>query len=1131
MSSISSASGDSTVPSLIPQTIAQLTQCSRYNCQTYWHHRITSPESIATLTADGAPEGWETWQIAPLNSKGHLAWPKGQQECWFVQKILIPSHLNGYPIAGLTLRLALHWWAELAEVWVNGELRQVGDLFDCKTRILLSDEIEPGMTFLVAVRLVSPGHDPGALVASAWVVENPDLDSPEPGFVADELAVITQYLQTFLPELLPTLAADLAPISDQLAGMATQAIGDRADCDRSLAYLRQRLQTWEIQPGQTLSNWLKQRQMSLLGHAHLDLAWLWPIAETWEAAERTFTSVLNLQADFPELIFCHSSPALYAWLETHRPELFSQIQSQVKTGRWEIVAGLWVEPDFNLIQGESLVRQVLYGQRYIQEKFGVLNRIAWLPDSFGFCWQLPQILQQAGIDYFVTQKLRWNDTTQPSDDLFWWQSPDGSQVLSLMSAPIGEDISPVKMATYACEWEQKTGELTALWLPGVGDHGGGPTRDMLEVARRWQRSPFFPELHFQTALEFLEQFKIQNSKFKIQNSELYLEFHRGCYTTHADQKAWNRRCETLLYEAELFASLTQMIAVREGEDITNAMATTQTELTTAWQRVLFNQFHDILPGTAIPEVYVDADHDWQAAEQTAQSILNQALAEISDRIALPEPPVTGAMPIVVFNSLNWARSQVVTVTVPDTDSNFQWQIYDLAGQPLPTQPITPETSTDPSQISFLTPQIPGVGYHLFWLAKQPSPPKSQNLKSKIPKSKIQPVQRTGAYTLENAYLRVTVDPETGDLSSVWDKQAQREVLRSRSVSAGELPGNQLQAFTDAGQYWDAWNIDPNYAQHPLPAPELRVLQWLETGPVMARLRIIRQLGQSTFWQDYILQADSPLLIIKTRVNWQERHTLVKAAFPLSIEADFATYEIACGAIARPLRSTQPADQAKWEVPALRWADLTNTPQSQNSQVDPAIYGVSLLNDCKYGYDAQPDQLRLTLLRGATWPDPEADRVASPQANRGQHQFTYALYPHLGTWQTAHTVRQGYALNMPLRAYLLMPTTEQCASATLSPIGTLLSIPVENLVLMALKPAEDQTQHWVLRCYECHGQPAEFRLVSDLALTVDAPVDLLERSTIDMPSTSSPSDSSPLGISPWKIMSFQVGPCLLGKPRV
>ncbi len=1137
---MSAVAADAIVPPQITQTIAQLTQCSRCTCQTHWHYQSTPPGSMAPLAAPGIPDGWESWPIASLNPKGHLTWPKGQQECWFVQKIVIPSHLNGYPIAGLTLRLALHWWAEVAEVWVDGKLRQVGDLFDCKTRVLLSEAIAPGTTFLVAIRLVSPGHDPGALVASAFVVENPDLDTPEPGFVADELAVITQYLQMFMPALLPTFVTYLRPIAEKLSVIADQAVADRADIDLTLTHLRQRLQTWEIQPGQTISTWLKQRQISLLGHAHLDLAWLWPIAETWEAAERTFTSVLNLQADFPELIFGHSSPAVYAWLEDHRPELFSQIQSQVKAGRWEIVAGLWVEPDLNLIQGESLVRQVLYGQRYVQEKFGVFNRIAWLPDSFGFCWQLPQILQQAGIDYFVTQKLRWNDTNQPSDDLFWWQAPDGSQVLSLMSAPIGEDIAPVKMAIYACEWEQRTGELTALWLPGVGDHGGGPTRDMLEIARRWQRSPFFPQLRFQTALEFLEQFKIKNSKLKIQNSELYLEFHRGCYTTHADQKAWNRRCENLLYEAELFASLVQIIAVDAGEDRTHHITTTQAQLTTAWQQVLFNQFHDILPGTAIPEVYAEASSNWQAAEQTAQHILNQALADISDRIALPEPPVTDAIPLVIFNSLNWARSQVVTVTVPD--ANAQWQMYDLAGQPLPTQPITPETGTDPSQIAVLTSDIPGVGYRLFWLAQQPTSDrsktqsrnlkaKSRNLKAKIAKSaktKVSSVQRTGAYTLENAYLRVTVDPATGNLSSVWDKQAQREVLKS--------PENQLQFFADTGQYWDAWNIDPNYAQHPLPAPELKVLQWLDIGPVIARLRVVRQLGQSTFWQDYILETESPLVKIKTKVNWQERHTLVKAAFPVTIAADCATYEIACGAIERSLRSPQPPDRAKWEVPALRWADLTNTPSASNSQDNQAqnnqaqnnqvIYGVSLLNDGKYGYDAQPDQLRLTLLRGATWPDPAADR--------GQHQFTYALYPHLGTWQTAHTVRQGYALNMPLRTHILTPERGHSDSAPLPPIGTLLSIPAENLVLMALKPAEGQTQQWVLRCYECHGQPAEFRLVSDLALTVETPVDLLERSITpknpvmieanrdpDQVSASIPPSTASSLIPAWKIASYRV----------
>jgi alpha-mannosidase len=385
------------------------------------------------------------------------------------------------------------------------------------------------------------------------------------------------------------------------------------------------------------------------------------------------------------------------------------------------------------------------------------------------------------------------------------------------------------------------------------------------------------------------------------------------------------------------------------------------------------------------------------------------------------------------------------------------------------------------------------------------------------------------FVLENEFLRVVVNPDTGDLSSVFDKVHQREVLSSS--------GNQLQAFQDKGQYWDAWNIDPNYAQHPLPSTRLQSIQWLERGMLRSRLRVVRQLGQSEFCQDYSLDAKSPLLKIATTVDWQERHVLVKAAFPLNLEANDATYEIPCGAIQRSTRPQTPAEQAKWEAPALRWADLTDfslavtspnhnpSDSSQNASIpdlktihsresedgiNPNGYGVSLLNDCKYGYDSQPSQLRLTLLRSASWPDSEADR--------GFHQFTYALYPHRGSWQSAGTVRRGYELNLPLQVAL--PAPARANSTSLAPMGQFLDLQAENLILMALKPSEDTSRPWIMRCYECHGESASLSLQSDLELAIAHPVDLLERPA----SVGEPlSDEQPLRISPWKIATFAVTP--------
>lgn len=1016
----------------ISRALEQLRALCQISIQEHWRCHFGDLPTTEALQ----PDRWHTWAPVTLNHKQHVAWAKGRNPVWLGQTIVIPSDLQGYPLEGLVLRLALSWWAESAAIFINGQLVQEGDLFDCFTRIPLTFNAQPGEAFSVAVRLVSPGHDPGALVRSRCDYETDSAgDRVEPSFVADELAVLSQYLQTFAPEKLPEVAG-------AIAGIPWSLVGDRPAFDQALAQLRQQLHP--------LGDWLKQRRIQLLGHAHLDMAWLWDVAETWQAADRTFRSVLKLQQEFPELIFCHSTPALYEWMEQNRPELFEQIRTQVAAGRWEVVGGMWIEPELNLIGGESLVRQVLYAQEYCQEKFGAVNRVAWLPDSFGFCWQLPQILKQGGVDYFVTQKLRWNDTTQFPHEVFWWQAPDGTAIFSLMLPPIGENIQPMKLATYASQWEAKTGIPATLWLPGVGDHGGGPTRDMLETARRWHQSPLFPQLEFTTALAYLQSLE-SLSPTPTWDSDLYLEFHRGCYTTHADQKLANRRCEELLYQAELFSSLATL---------TTGAPYPAIELEAAWKKVLFNQFHDILPGSAIPQVFVDANEAWQDAKQVGTEILRNALETIAHAIALPDPPHPEAQAIGVFNSLNWHRTEIVSLSLPGTN----WHILDLTGERVPAQ-------ADGESVSFLA-EIPAIGYQLFWLC-----PSRESLP--VPTA-------TEAYVLENGFLKATIDPETGDLASLFDKTLQMEILSG--------PGNQLQAFEDNGQYWDAWNIDPNYASHPLPPAKLLEIYPAVQGVLETRLKVVRQIGHSVFEQTYLLPTHSPVLQIATQVNWQERHILVKAAFPLKLDADAATCEIPCGAIQRPTRPQTEQEKAQWEVPALRWADLSND-----------TWGVSLLNDCKYGYDSQPGQLRLTLLRGSEWPNPDADR--------GHHLFTYALYPHRGSWQAAQTVRRGYEIN---QSPLVVSFAQHSSQKTLPASASLLELGDENLVLMALKRSQRQEDTWILRCYECHGQPATLQLKGELGVAIDRGVNLLEQPQLEATIQRKPSP-----IRPWQIANFQL----------
>ncbi|MGF1493632.1 MAG: alpha-mannosidase [Microcoleaceae cyanobacterium] len=1089
-------------------TIERLRQLTQINVQTHWH--IGLPEDHQAETLQAITSTWKSWPIAEINQKQHIAWPQGRKVVWLAQKLIVPELLHGFDLTGCSLRLVLRWWAEVAEIYLNQTLIGSGDLFDCFTRILLSESVRPGDEFSIILKLISPGHDPGALVQSVCQYELIQKESTQkqpgkkieeqpidPGLLADEIEIIHLYLTQTNQELehqfqkLERLEYSLGKIDWSVLLQASP----QKNSDQNRTFQTSLLNCYQELLKIHLHNQLK---LKLIGHAHLDLAWLWPIYETWEAAQRTFESVLNLQQEFPELIFCHSTPALYEWIEHNRPDLFQAIQQKVYENRWEVTAGLWVEPELNIISGESIVRQVLYGQLYTQEKFGQIAKVAWLPDSFGFCWQLPQILCQGGIKYFVTQKLRWNDTTQFPYELFQWQSPDGSRILSYMSALIGEIIDPIKMIKYGLEWQQKTQSNSALWLPGVGDHGGGPTRDMLQVSRRWQNSPFFPEQEFITVERYLDECvsHLTSAQLPVWNDELYLEFHRGCYTSHADQKYWNRRCERLLYQAELWASIA---TIKTGSTYPKS------QIETAWKKALFNQFHDILPGSAIQSVYEDANRTWQEAASSSLEILHKSLTTICQQINLPAPPQIDSLPIVVFNSLNWQRSEIVTLEPPDSEQS--WQILTSSGECLETQWVE-------NKLLFRATDVPSIGYRVFWLVPEPEVDSNQDMKETVttfsmlaesgrlgraesqpPKSLPQEAWKgyRTPWRLENEFLIVEVSDQTGELLQVFDKLNQREVLRTTETY-------HLQFFQDQGQYWDAWNINPDYPEHPLPPAELQSIQWMDQGQLQQRLRVIRKFRNSEFCQDYILQSGSPVLTVENTVDWHETHVLVKVAFPLNLTATVATCEMPCGVIQRSTQPQTALEKAKWEIPAMNWVELNS--YTSDSNPNSSSYGVSIFSDYKTGYDLQPSQIRLSLLRGSTWPDPIADQ--------GIHHFTYGLYPHGESWQQANVNRHGYAFNQPLTVELL--THEIQTDTQALDRHSFLDLEARNLILMALKQSERNETEWIFRCYESEGKPVRFSPEGELKSMVSCQVDLLEEPIVNQES---------FQIDPWKIASFKL----------
>ncbi|MGB6014992.1 MAG: glycoside hydrolase family 38 C-terminal domain-containing protein, partial [Nodosilinea sp.] len=533
---------------------------------------------------------------------------------------------------------------------------------------------------------------------------------------------------------------------------------------------------------------------------------------------------------------------------------------------------------------------------------------------------------------------------------------------------------------------------------------------------------------------------------------LYLELHRGCYTTHGDQKRYNRRCEDTLFQAELFAAIAAIYGLQPYP---------QAELEAAWKRVLFNQFHDILPGSSIPEVFEQANSEWQLALETGDRILQASLTALAQRCPVPSPPHPNAVPVVLFNALNWARSEVVAIALPPNLSQSHWQAQDAEGQSLITQPGQPDAQT----LLVYVPEIPSVGYRLIWLL--PAEPA--------------PLDASPAdWMLENEHLRVVVDPATGSIASLVHKLTGTETFHGC--------GNQLQAFKDQGQYWDAWNIAPDYQDHPLENFRLQRIEWVEHGPVRQTLRVVQTFNQSTITQAYRLDVGSPVLAVHTQVDWQETQVVLKAAFPLTVSAAEATYESPFGAIARATAPDTALDAAKWEVPALRWADLGDSKR-----------GVSILTDYKHGFDTTSNQLRLTLLKAPIWPDPGCDR--------GLQRFSYAIYPHAHRWQQARTVQAARSFSIPIQACLDCPT----ASPTPGPTSaSWLSFGDNTLVLAAFKQAEDQADRYILRAYESAGASSPLTLGGTLPVKIVGTLNLLEQ-----PQT----EETPTIAAPWQVISL------------
>jgi alpha-mannosidase len=748
------------------------------------------------------------------------------------------------------------------------------------------------------------------------------------------------------------------------------------------------------------------------GHSHIDMAWLWRLMHSREKASRTFATALHLMRQYPDYRFLHTSPQLYKYLKQDFPDIYRRVKERIASGEWEITGGMWVEPDTNIPSGESLIRQILFGKRFIRQEFGRETDAVFLPDVFGYTWALPQLIRGSGIRHFITSKISWNQYNRFPYDTFMWRGIDGTEILThfITTPEYGSKaytyngiVDPHEVKGTWDQYKQKDVNDELVMAFGWGDGGGGPTKEMLEAGLAMKNMPGLPRFEFGKLEPFLQRLdaRVKPENLPVWDGELYLEYHRGTYTSQAFIKRANRLAEVLYHNAEWLSAY--------ADSLLGTAQYPQAALNEGWERILLNQFHDILPGSSIRQVYEDARADYREIERIGREALGRAVRAITERIRLE------ADGLVLFNPLSWPRSGLVALPW-----RAEWAGLALA----PGQAAQTVEEDGEKRILMAAADVPALGYKAaaFVPAAEDGVPAESSII-------VEPDR------MENAFYRIRLDAH-GRLTSVYDKRHRREVLKEGRC------GNVLQAFEDRPMNFDAWDIDLYYQEKMTEIRELTEAAVEERGPLRGVLRLTWRFQRSVITQRVTIYRDSPRIDFRTEADWQEKQVLLKAAFPVGIRTNRATYDIQFGCIERPTHWNTSWDYARFEVCAHKWVDVSE-----------GNYGVALLNDCKYGHDVKDSVLRLTLIKSPIEPDETADR--------GRHVFTYALLPHAGDWREGRVVQEAYELNYPL----LFTAKPACPEGDLPAAGGMASLNCSHAVIETVKKAEDDDA-CVIRVYEC-----------------------------------------------------------------
>ncbi|MDR2953138.1 MAG: glycosyl hydrolase-related protein [Treponema sp.] len=853
----------------------------------------------------------------------------------------------------------------------------------------------------------------------------------------------------------------LKGLSFALNGISFNAEGEELDKQAAAA-------AKELAPFLALKNSPTTPAVHLIGHAHIDHAWLWHIAETERKAARTFANMLRFIKEYPEFIFIQSQPCQLEIIKNEYPDIFEEVKEAYKKGNWEPNGGMWAEADCNIPSGESLVRQFLVGKKANREMLGFEADTLWLPDVFGYAAALPQIMAGCRIKYFVTSKINWNDTTRFPYETFIWRGIDGTGIKTHFLSTLGPGagyngkVVPEELAAVWNSVQHKEVQSACVKSIGEGDGGGGTLRADLEMARRLNDLEGTPRSAWKKVSAALEEI-FSDGEFPDWRGELYLELHRGTYTTQARTKRNNRLLEFALRKAELFCSIAALEGKGEypGETLLDC-----------WKRVLTCQFHDIIPGSSIRRVYAEAE----AASAKTLTKLAEITGDATKRLlGLAYNESSKDMNIFAFNDLSWERK--TALTLPETTG----RIAALQGTDGSVYPVQQYVDYNGKERQICALAIPSLGWTRLTVLYD-------NNDSQTP-------FKWHENTLETPFYRITFNA-FGRITSLIDRRQDREMVAHRGAF------NAFVTAEDVPVFWDAWDIDADWTRHIKQETRLVSTEAAACGPVCFRLRRIYEIGKaSRLVQDMVCYAGDPRIDFDAKVTWREKRTLLKAEFDTAINSGQVRCETQYGHIMRNTHHNLMQDRARFEICAHKWISL----EEEDS-------GIALMNDCKYGFDVEGGRMRVSLLRSPAAPDPEADQ--------GEHCFTYSILPFQGSFGTSGVIRSAYELNSPAEAASV--PADQIISNAIQGVYSFCTVEGNNVIIESVKAPEDGDRgELILRLYECLGGRAKTALRFNRELKTAAETDMLEENPRPLPITNAHDMDLNLEFRPFEIKTIRV----------